>query len=70
MQTYKIVPEHVIQESAEISKSLGDEDNSFSRALVVVEEYKNADMTPIILLDVSCMNIMVVAKETYNQKLH
>lgn len=72
MDTYflKIVPEKVIKESAEIATEMGESDNSFSHLLLTADKYKQAEMTPIFLLDEENMEIYCVAKETFKKKLH
>lgn len=68
--TYKVIPEHIMEASAETAMELGESDNSFSRMLLVAKEFRDAGMTPIFLLDALNMDVLVVAKETYNKKLH
>lgn len=70
MSTYKIIPEHIMEASAETATALGESDNSFSRMLLLAEEYKKAEMTPMFVLDVNNMDVYVVAKETFGKKLH
>jgi len=70
MNYYKIVPEKVIKESAEIATDLGESDNSFSHLLLKAEEFKQANMTPMFLLDPYRMDVLCVARETFGKKLH
>jgi hypothetical protein len=70
MNTYKIIPEYIIRESDLVAKSVGQIDNNFQIVLEAVEKYKEAGMTPVILLDPDKMDMIVVAKETYNKQLH
>lgn len=67
---YKVIPEHIMEASAEMAMELGESDNSFSRMLLVAKEFKDAGMTPMFLLDALNIDVLVVAKETYNKKLH
>lgn len=62
------VPEYIIQ-SAALSLS-DDENNSFSRVLKAAEEYKEAGMTPVFVLDKERMDIYCFAEETFGKKLH
>ena len=48
---YKVIPEHIMEASAEMAMELGESDNSFSRMLLVAKEFKDAGMTPMFLLD-------------------
>lgn len=70
MSAYKVIPEHIMQASAETLIGSGESDNSFSRMLLLAEEYKKAEMTPMFVLDVKNMDVYVVAKETFGKKLH
>lgn len=70
MSTFKIIPEHVMEESADTATSMGESDNSFSRMLLAAEEYKKAEMTPMFILDMKNMDVYCVAKETFGKKLH
>ena len=70
MSNYKVIPEHIMQASAEMAMELGESDNSFSRMLLAAKEFKEAEMTPMFLLDAKNMDVFVVAKETFGKKLH
>ena len=70
MSSYKVIPEHIMQISAETLIGSGESDNSFSRMLLVAEEYKKAEMSPMFVLDSKNMDVYVVAKETFGKKLH
>jgi hypothetical protein len=64
---YVIVPEESIRSAA---RYMGDEDNSFTLVLEKVEAFRNADMTPLVLMNTYDYSVYVVAIETYNKKLH
>ena len=66
----KIIPEHIIKESAFLVQEFDGANNSFTRLLKVAEEFKQANMTPVFLFDTIKMDVKVVAKETYNKKLN
>ena len=71
MQTvYKIIPENIITDAANVATEMGDEQNSFVRLLSAAKEFKAAGMTPIFLLDGDKMDMFCVAKETFKKKLH
>ena len=62
------IPEFVVKEGAEACKD--DENNSFLKALNAASEFKEADMTPIFLIDDRFRDLFVVAEETFQKKLH
>lgn len=68
--SYKVIPEEVMEESAALATEIGESDNSFSRMLIAAQEFKEAGMTPIFLLDSRKMDVIVVAKETFGKRLH
>lgn len=70
MQYYKIIPERVMIEADKASRESGDANNSFGRLLKVAEEYKDAGVTPVFLLDPEYMDILVVCQETFKKKLN
>jgi hypothetical protein len=70
MDSYKVIPEHIMEASAETAIQMGESDNSFSRMLLAAKEFKEANMTPIFLLDAKNMDVFVVAKETFGKKLN
>ena len=70
MSSYKIIPEHIMEASAEMALEMGQSDNSFSRMLLAAKEFKDAGMTPMFLLDARKMDVMVVARETFGKILH
>lgn len=70
MSSYKVIPEHAMEASAELAMELGESDNSFSRMLIVAQEYREAEMTPMFILDVRNMNVICVARETFGKRLH
>lgn len=67
---FKVIPEHIIKESAFLAHEFEGANNSFIRLLKAAEEYKQANMTPVFLVNTINMDVKVVAKETYNKKLH
>jgi len=70
MSSYKVIPEHAMEASAELAMQLGESDNSFSRMLLVAQEFKEAEMTPMFILDVRNMSVICVARETFGKRLH
>lgn len=70
MSSYKVIPEHIMEASAETATEMGESDNSFSRMLLAAKEFKDAGMTPMFLLDAKNMDVFCVAKETFGKRLH
>ena len=69
--SFIIVPEYSVRSACEyMAQYMNDVDNSFTLVLGRVEAFKNAEMTPLILMDPTNYNVYVVAAETYNKKLH
>jgi len=66
--TFIIIDEDTVQKAAEYCQD--DEMNSFRRIWKVGQEYKEAGMTPVYLLDQSEMQLTVVAGETFGKKLN
>ena len=67
---YKVVPKKVIIEADKVSREMGEANNSFGRLLKVAEEYIEAGVNPIFLLDPQYMDLLVVCEETFKKKLH
>jgi hypothetical protein len=53
-----------------MAQHMNDVDNSFTAVLSKVEAFKNAEMTPLILMNTTNYDVYVIAAETYNKKLH
>jgi hypothetical protein len=70
MPSYKIIPEHIMESSAKMALEMGESDNSFSRMLLAAQEFREAEMTPMFILDAKNMDVFVVARETFGKKLH
>jgi hypothetical protein len=70
MEYYKIIPEKIMIEADKASRESGDANNSFGRLLKVADEYKDAGVTPIFLLDPRRMDVLVVCEETFKKKLN
>ena len=62
-----VIPETAVRQAASL---IGNTENSFTVVLDKVSVYKEADMTPLILMEPIDMSVYVVALETYNKKLH
>jgi len=65
--TFIVIPERVIKEA---NQAIDEANNSFERVLLVGEEYKQAGLTPIYLLDPEYMDVYVYCQETLRKKLH
>jgi hypothetical protein len=62
-----VIPEEAVRQAASY---IGTDENSFTEVLDRVSVYKEADMTPVILMNPIDMSVYVVALETYNKKLN
>lgn len=62
----QIIDEDIVVQAAEF---LGG-NSSFTRMLGIADEYREADMTPLFLLDTDNKYVYCVAKETFNKKLN
>ena len=65
---YSIVPEEIIKDAAYVCRD--DEENSFVRMIKTGNEFREAGLTPLYILDKEYMNLMCVAQETFQKKLH
>lgn len=65
---YKIVEESIIQNAAEALRS--EPGNSFERALLIAEEYRKAELTPVYILDYTTKSISVTTSELMEKKYH
>ena len=66
--TYIIIDEATVQKAAEYCDD--DSTNSFLRIWNMGQEYKEAGMTPVYMLDQLEMQLVVVASETFGRKLN
>lgn len=66
---FAIIPEDVLKDSADALMD-SDQDNSFIVCYRAGQAFRDADMTPLYLLEVDTMKISVYAKETFMKKLH
>lgn len=65
------IPEHAIEQAASMMAELDDSyDNNFKNILNRIDIFKQADMTPIVLMDPQNYAVYVVAEETFMKKLH
>ena len=67
---YVVVPEHIVRDAAEAcTREEGFEVNTFHKMLLVGEEYKQANMTPIYLFNPATAEVFVHTKEQMENKL-
>lgn len=65
------IPEHAIEKAAAMMEQLGEPDeNSFTSIMSKIAVFKEAEMTPIVLMDPSSYAVYVVAEETFMKKLN
>jgi hypothetical protein len=65
-----IVHENALKKSSQIMIEYGEEDNSFKRMLDVCDEYRAADLTPIVIFNLESGDMFCIVKELYGKKLH
>ena len=65
---YQIVDEEIIISAAKALKS--EPGNSFERALKIAEEYREADLTPVFILNYETKVISVTTQELVEKKYH
>lgn len=65
------IPEHAIENAAAMMEQLdGGVENSFTSILSKIAVFKQAEMTPLILMDPTNYTVYVVSEETFGKKLH
>ena len=69
-EMYKVIPREIVVESASIAAQMGDQDSSFATLLTAARQFEDAGMTPMFLLDGKKMDMLCVARETFQKKLH
>lgn len=68
---YVVVPEHIVRDAAEVfAKEEGSKMNTFQKMLIVGEEYKQANMTPVYLYNPETAEVFVQAEDRLKNKLH
>ena len=68
---YVVVPEHIVRNAAEVfAKEEGSKVNTFQKMLLVGEEYKKANMTPVYLYNPETAEVFVQTEEQLKNKLH
>jgi hypothetical protein len=68
MDGYIVIPEFVVKQAA--ASIPEDLDNSFLKVLKAGEEYRQAGLTPVYVLDPNYKDLVVIAQEIYGKKLH
>ena len=57
---YVVVPEHIVRDAAEVfAKEEGSKMNTFQKMLIIGEEYKQANMTPVYLYNPETAEVFV-----------
>ena len=67
---YVIIPEDILFESANQMAEEGEINSSFQKMVDAVNEYKAADLTPIVLYNIYDNSMYCVVKELLGKKLH
>ena len=68
LQNLIIIPKRVVEEANKACTD--DSDNGFARSLKAADEFTDAGLTPMFVLDPECMDLIVVCKETFGKKLN
>lgn len=66
------IPEHAIENAAAMMEQIDGTgvENSFTSILSKIAIFKQAEMTPLILMDPTNYVVYVVSEETFGKKLH
>jgi len=67
---YIHVPEEYLEQGVEIMEREGDFDSSFHKMVQICKEYREAELTPLVVYDLTNGNLLCVVKELYGKKLH
>lgn len=73
MKTYTLIPEEALEEAAELMEKdpeFADQDNSFRKMLKTAQEYRAANLTPIIVYDFERGNLYCIVKELQGVTIH
>lgn len=70
LTAYVVVPLDVIEESVKEMEKEGEFDSSFRKMLDVANEYKAAELTPVILYNIEENSLYCIVKELVGKKLH
>ena len=68
MEAYVVIPEDIVRSASDAIPD--DPLNNFRKVLNAGQQYKEAGLTPIYLLDQTVMDLFVIAKELQGKKLH
>jgi len=68
METYVVIPEDIVRSASDTIPD--DPLNNFRKVLNAGQQYKEAGLTPIYILDQTVMDLFVIAKELQGKKLH
>jgi len=67
---YLIVPQEYLEDGAKLMREEGEEENAFQKMIDVSKEYKQANLTPIVVYDFNTRSMICIVKELYGKKLH
>ena len=68
LENLVIIPRHVVEEAN--LACADDPDNGFARSLKAADEFTEAGLTPVFVLDPEYMDLVVVCKESFGKKLN
>lgn len=69
-ENFVIIPESVLKRSAKALEEIGEPENNFRNMLNIAEEYKKAELTPVIAYNFDTGMMICIVKELYGKKLH
>ena len=67
---YLVVPEEYLEDGAKLMEEEGIQDNAFRKMIDVSREYKQANLTPVVVYDFNSQSMICIVKELYGKKLH
>lgn len=68
------IPQDAVSSAADMMRQLyadqPDYENTFEKIIAKIEKFKEAELTPMVLMDPTDGYVYVVAEETFMKKLH
>jgi len=67
---YMVVPEEYLEDGAALLDQEGSPNNAFRKMIDVSMEYREANLTPVVLYDFRTQSLICIVKELIGKKLH
>lgn len=67
---YEIMSEQMLREASAYMEMLGEETSSFKKMVDCIDQYREANLTPIVLYNHRENTFYCIVKELYGKKLH